>query len=550
MLICANQSSGQSLNLKVEGNTAAEIKIIDSVGYVSRFKNYLNLEKELSSLKNKLLRIGFIDTSIENITKENDSLYTANLNLKNRINRIRIHYDSLFNKDLLKLFNFTQKENHFEVNIFELEKTLDILNSKIAEEGDPFSSLQLINIDKLNSKLLVADLKVISNQKRRIDNIVIKGYEKFPKSYIKRFLKLKTGKTFNLNEITNKVELLEDIRFASKIRDPEVLFTKDSTTLYLYVEKTRTNNFDGFLGFGTNENTNKIEFDGYLDLRLINNLNYGETLNLFYKSDEIDQQTFRIDADLPYLFGSPIGLQLGLNIFRKDTTFSNAKQYAKINYQINSQHRIGAGVSSTSSTNLLENDTSILNDYTSNYYTLSYNFIKPQYYDPLFPINFRFDLSSGFGNRENNLSNQSQSVFNVDAFKIFNLNPNNSIYTRINGAILTSDDYLDNELFRFGGINSIRGFEENSLVANLYGILNTEYRYRLSNSVYVHSVFDAAYFENQITDSKEKLFGFGFGLGLLTNSGLFRLNYSSGKSENRPFKLSDSKVHVSLTATF
>ncbi|NRB58379.1 MAG: hypothetical protein HRU50_00390 [Winogradskyella sp.] len=550
ILIWANQSFGQSLNLKVEGNTAAETKIIDSVGYVNSFKNYLKLEKELSSLKKKLLRIGFIDTSIEHITKENDSLYTANLNLKNRINSIRIHYDSIFNKDLLKLFNFTQKENHFEVNIIELEKTLNILNSKIAEEGDPFSSLQLININKLNSKLLAADLKVISNQKRRIDNIVIKGYEKFPKSYIKRFLKLKTGETFNLNEITNKVELLEDIRFASKIRDPEVLFTKDSTTLYLYVEKTRTNNFDGFLGFGTNENTNRIEFDGYLDLRLINNLNYGESINLFYKSDEIDQQTFRIDTDLPYLFGSPIGLQFGLNIFRKDTTFSNAKQYVKMNYQINSQHRIGAGVSSTSSTNLLENDTAILNDYTSNYYTLSYNFIKPQFYDPLFPVNFRFDLSSGLGNRENNLSNQSQSVFNVDAFKIFNLNPNNSIYTRINGAILTSDDYLDNELFRFGGINSIRGFEENSLVANLYGVLNTEYRYRLSNSVYVHSVFDAAYFENQITDSKEKLFGFGFGLGLLTNSGLFRLNYSSGKSENRPFKLSDSKVHVSLTATF
>jgi len=116
--------------------------------------------------------------------------------------------------------------------------------------------------------------------------------------------------------------------------------------------------------------------------------------------------------------------------------------------------------------------------------------------------------------------------------------------------MLSSDDYLDNELFRFGGINSIRGFEENSIAANLYGVINTEYRYRLSNSIYVHSVIDAAYFENQLTDSKEKLFGFGFGLGLLTNSGLFRLNYSSGKTENRQFKLSDSKVHVSLTATF
>ena len=66
----------------------------------------------------------------------------------------------------------------------------------------------------------------------------------------------------------------------------------------------------------------------------------------------------------------------------------------------------------------------------------------------------------------------------------------------------------------------------------------------------MHSVLDAAYFENSLTDAKEKLFGFGFGFGLLTNSGLFRLNYSSGKTENRQFRLSDSKVHISLTATF
>ena len=141
-------------------------------------------------------------------------------------------------------------------------------------------------------------------------------------------------------------------------------------------------------------------------------------------------------------------------------------------------------------------------------------------------------------------------MLNLETYKIFNLNPKNSIYTRFNGSLLSSDNYLDNELFRFGGINSIRGFEENSLVANLFGVINTEYRYRLSNGLYVHSVLDAAYFENSLTDAKEKLFGFGFGFGLLTNSGLFRLNYSSGKTENRQFRLSDSKVHISLTATF
>ncbi|MBF8150366.1 hypothetical protein ITJ86_10700 [Winogradskyella sp. F6397] len=540
----------QSIHLTVIGENDTSTKIIDTIGYTETFTSYNDLQSEINLLKGKVIRKGYIDTSTEKITKLNDTLFKAHLILGHRINRIRVYFDSTFNVELLKSLNYNIRDGYFELHINELESNLENLNSKIAEQGDPFSTLQLINISKLNSELLSANLKVVANQKRRIDKILIKGYEQFPKSYLKHFLKLKTGKSFNLNAIKEKVELLNELRFASKIKAPEVLFTQDSTTLYIYVEKTRTNNFDGFLGFGTNENTNKIEFDGYLDLRLINNLNYGETLNLFYKSDEIDQQTFNVDADLPYLFGSPIGFQVGLNIFRKDSTFLNAKQYAKINYQVNAQHKVGVGITSTTSTNLLENDTDILNDYKSNYYTLHYNYMKSQFYDALFPINFWFDFSSGFGNRTNDLEKQQQNVFTLDTYKIFNLNNKNSFYTRINGATLTSDNYLDNELFRFGGINSIRGFEENSLVANLYGVLSTEYRYRLSSNIYVHSVLDAAYFENKLTDSKEKLFGFGFGLGLLTNAGLFRLNYSSGKTENRQFKLSDSKVHLSLTATF
>lgn len=549
-LIFSNQSIGQSINLKILGESNEKTSIIDSLNYSKSFDDYISLLNQIERLKTKLTKHGYIDTSIESITKQNDSLFEAKLYLGDKVNRIRIYLKSNFKETYPNLINNTKGEDYIDLEITELESYLDNLNAKVAELGDPFSTLQLINLSKLKPNLIIADLKIVSNQKRRIDNIIIKGYDKFPTSYVKHFLKLKTGKSFNLNAIKKKVELLNELRFASKIKDPEVLFTQDSTTLYIYVEKTKTNNFDGFLGFGTNESTNKIEFDGYLDLKIINNLNYGETLNLFYKSDEIDQQTFKVDADIPYLFSTPIGIQVGLKIFRKDSTFLNANQYAKVNYQINTQHKIGIGISTTNSTNLLASDTDILNDYTTNYYTLQYNYTRTQPLDPLFPINFWFDFSSSFGHRDNNLGKQKQSVFSFDTYKIFNLNNKNSIYTRLNGATLTSNDYLDNELFRFGGINSIRGFEENSLVANLYGVINTEYRYRLSNSIYVHSVFDAAYFEHKLSNNKEKLFGFGFGLGLLTNAGLFRLNYSSGKSESRPFKLSDSKVHLSLTATF
>ena len=71
--------------------------------------------------------------------------------------------------------------------------------------------------------------------------------------------------------------------------------------------------------------------------------------------------------------------------------------------------------------------------------------------------------------------NHKQNL-DLETFKIFNLNDKNSVFIRLTGATLNSESYFENELIRFGGINSIRGFEENSLTANLSSVINTEYQ--------------------------------------------------------------------------
>ena len=188
-------------------------------------------------------------------------------------------------------------------------------------------------------------------------------------------------------------------------------------------------------------------------------------------------------------------------------------------------------------------------DYNSSFYTASFEYLD-RTSDFLFPIKSYFLIESGFGKRKFNNGDQDQTTIKFKTNKIFNLNDRNSLYLNVNGDIILSDSFLFNELKRFGGINSIRGFEENSLYASLYSVINTEYRYSLNRSIYIHSIIDGAYFEDDINQIKEKLFGFGFGLGLLTKAGLFKLNYANGFVENQPFKFSNSKIHISLNAFF
>ena len=115
---------------------------------------------------------------------------------------------------------------------------------------------------------------------------------------------------------------------------------------------------------------------------------------------------------------------------------------------------------------------------------------------------------------------------------------------------MSSDTYLTNELYQFGGINSIRGFGENSIDASFYSVLNTEYRYQFNNNMYLHSIIDLAYFENQNIDLKEKLYSFGFGIGLKTSPGILKFSIANGITENQDFNFSNTKFHISIRSEF
>ena len=541
----------QNIELRLMGTNNEETRILDSLGYKKYHKTFVSLNDELDKTTSKLNTSGYLQHLLLNFKKTNDSLYQATYQLNSRVKLIRVaDPDNLIPTKTAKSFSVIEYPAFVDIPVSQLESLLKKINSDMADKGQPFSTLQLTNFKAVNDSVLSASLSTSRSKLRTIDKIVLKGYEAFPKSYIKRNLKLKAGQQFNLTEIQRKSRRLKNIRFAKEIKSPEVLFTNDSTILYIYVEKVKQNIFDGFLGFGTNETSNKLELDGYLNLSLNNNLNYGESFELFYKSDENEQKTFDASLSMPYLFGTPVGVSVHLNIFKRDSSFINTGQHLKLNYQFSSLIEASIGFNTTSSSNLLDITTSQIEDYQSNFYMAGLNYKDRDADNRMFPIKNQLQLITNFGSRSTDDFEDDQIHLILNASTIFNLNDRNSIYTRVTANYLDSENYLENELPRFGGINSIRGFEENSLLANTYGVLNTEYRYLVNSNLYVHSVIDAAYFENELSDQKNKLFGFGFGFGLLTNAGLLKLTYATAKTENQKIQLNDSKVHLSLVAIF
>jgi hypothetical protein len=208
------------------------------------------------------------------------------------------------------------------------------------------------------------------------------------------------------------------------------------------------------------------------------------------------------------------------------------------------------GYQSAESSDIKNINTSSLSDFNNSFITSTFEFVDFKSDDLLFPERSNYSLKIGTGKRDSKFQNNTQIFGSLNLRHNFYLNSKNVIHLKSQNFYLQSEEYIINELYRFGGINSIRGFNENSLQGTVFSSLMTEYRYVLSSNIYVHSIIDYGYYQDQTSKTKDNLLGLGFGFGLLTKNGLFNLIYANGSTKNQAIKLSNSIVHISLKSTF
>lgn len=545
-------AEAQDLYLEINTSTPLSESLKDSLEIGVTFRDYSSLQKEADSLQYRFHYMGFIEATLESLQKKNDSTYTAHYILGEKYRYLKIYYKpgQFSKKELLQITNEVEDE-HIILSFAAVEPSLVKLNSLKTTGGNAFARIRLSEFRKEGPDVIAANLFLDEGAVRQVDSIAVKGYEKFPKSFLKHYAGIKKGKPFNRIRLNKQNDVLNSLGFVNTLKAPEVLFRKEKTTVFFYLEKRNHNLFDGILGFATNEETNRLQFNGYLNLELNNNLNFGEQLLVNYKADGNEQQNFRARTKLPYLFGSPLGAELELKIFKRDSTFVTTDQIARATYQITPPSSAYVGYKASESSNLLDEALAgnAVEDYAAKFFISGLQFVKTQN-DLLFPAKTNIALDAEFGTREFSSNKEDQTRLSLWAATIFELNYNNSIFIQNNTSVILSDTFLTNELYRFGGINSIRGFNENSIDATLFAVINTEYRYRFSQGFYLHSIIDVGYFENEINQLEQQLYSFGIGLGLLTKTGLLKFSFANGIFENQNFNFSNTKIHLSLTSRF
>lgn len=548
----------QNFYLKISGSTEQESKTLDSLNYKTKHKNIKSIYDETKNTSIRLSKIGFINNKIIETKQINDSTYNSIITLNELIKEVHIYIGT----NIDTYYSENKKQDTIIIPYNEIENFLNqqIINAE--KKGYALSKIKLDNIKSKNS-IIFADLNFKSEKKRTVNSIILSQTnpnekEYFPKGHLKQLNKKYLHQTFNQEIIKELYDDINTFEFISQTKYPQILFTQDSTKIYAYIEKRKANTFDGYIGFSNNENK-KTTLNGYLDISLINTLHAGEQFSLYWKSDGNQQKTFNTKIEIPYIFKSPIGLKAQLNIFKQDSTFQNTKTSIDLGYFLNYNSKIYFGYQSTESSDIQNTNNSTISDYKNSYITSTIEYKKIDYLNNLSPKKANLNFVVGYGKRntsnEPETANPSKQLYlNTNLSYNLELNKKNYIFLNSQNLYLKSKNYITNELFRFGGLNSIRGFTENSLQANFTSMILTEYRYVVSNNLYINSILDYAIYQDQTNTSNPKkinnLTGIGIGTTIQTPNGLLKINLSNGGSNIRELQLFNTIVNICYNVKF
>lgn len=525
----------QDLSLKLSSKNKNDALILKKIKHQNKHKDTISIQLELQKVSSYLKNKGYFTNTLDSIKKDKTN-YIGYFSLKDQIDKINLNIPP----NLFYLFNDLESRV-ISISVEDIESTLLNLSKKLDVEGKSFSKIQLKNI-VVKKKILFANLDIKQSKKRIINKVIVKGYKNFPKSFLKNHFNLKKDITFNQKKIIEISNSSKNIQFIEEIKPPEVLFTKDSTKLFLYFKKKPNNSFDGIVNFTSKENGGVL-FNGNIDLKLNNILNKGEKFELFWNSIAEERQEFKLSTKIPYVFNSRFTPKISFSIYKQDTTFLNTKFNSELFFNINPRTQIALIYSSESSENLNKDINNTIETYNNSFLGFSFFYRTPKN-DFFFNDKFFLEIKPTIGKRTTDLNSTNQFKIEGSTSYIWDLNLRNSIYIKNTTGYLNSASFLDNELFRIGGANSIRGFNEQSIFTNSFTYFNIEYRYLTSNKSYLYSIADLG------RATSNNLIGVGLGYCFSKANSFININSLVGSNNNSKIQLSNIQLTLSFTSFF
>ena len=527
------------------------------------------LDKLVSQQLNRLYELGYLAAS-------NTIFYTSKKKAEvhfyvNQVFKMAHLSQGNVSDEILNNVGFDSES--FNNRPFSHHKLVRLLNGILhyaENNGYPFAAIRLDSIS-ITSSDVEAGLNYQSGPMIVFDSLFLTGYDKVKTKFLMTHLGIYNGKPYEeklINEISNRIKLLS---FIDLSEDPDINISDGKCDIYLDLVQNKVSLLDGILGILPNgKNGESLLITGQLNLDLKNLFSSGKRLAIEWQSYDANSQLLDVLYFHPNLFRTPVNIQGDFYLLKQDTTFINRELALELSLLSKNSNKIGFRTELISSrlisTYGLEDVTQLPEntDYNLNYYGLNYTINKFNNFN--LPSQGWGMLLTGSVGQKKIIENQSLSSDIYDdielnsiqfrlageAEKFWSVYKNIIFRTKVSGGYLNGDNLFQSDLFRIGGLRTLRGFTENQFYASAFGIANLEFRAMFSQDTYFMIFFDQSALseDNDATNEIQFPFGAGTGFSFSTDAGVFNFVFAMGKSKNQPFGINYSKIHFGYISRF
>ena len=550
----------------------------------SDYSNWIDLENEkyfnsvADTIRNRIVfnlrENGYYNFRIDSIKlffSEDSQSVSLSIELEEGnptyINEIFVQNLDSLESQLVNEILYLFKDSPFVVS--ELENSFSEVLTYFENNGFPFTSINIESLyffydDEQDENLVDIYLDLSKNQVSNIDTIVINGNSKTKDYVITRELRINKGDVYSQSTINNMPTKLNRLHFFETVQTPKYYFnSKDKGVLQIDIVEKGTNFFDGIIGYIPPSNDNE---DGYITgLANVNLRNlFGTGRAISFKWSKLDRHSQELELKYlePWIFGLPFNIDLYLFQRQQDTSYVQRTLNGNIEFLATESFSSALIFSQdfTIPTNPDKNGFTVFNSTTIN---TGLNF-KYDSRDDIFVPTKGIYILNAYKYSAKTLNGPEQYISdttntNPDQFRIeLDLLLFKSFFTRhipfigLHGRELRGDDIEISDMYRFGGNNTLRGYQENQFAANRVLWTNIEYRYLIGRYSYAFIFTDIAYYKRdelplqQIPEFSATKVGYGIGITFETGLGMLAVSYALAQEDN----FNQGKIHFGLIGEF
>ena len=552
-----------------------------SVASKQGFNNYPDAYAYLRKLVPDLQEQGFLAASIDSVYKT-DSTIDAWIFVGQQYKWANLSLDKI---PTALLTNANLKKKDWNNQIIS-PKRLAMLSEKLLvyceNNGYPFASTKFENIVRQQDGLH-ADLTLDRSRLIHFDTLIVTSEIDISRDFLQRYLGITQGDLYNESQLRLVSKRLKELPFLQEGQPWRMDFTVAKNELRIDLKERKANQLNGLIGLQPNTvETGKFMLTYDILLGLKNALGYGESIAATLQSLQYKSPRFHADVTVPYIFGTPFGIEGSFDLFKRDSAFIrvsfeggikyqlNAADYFKISYQTFSNRIVTADVNFVQLNKRLPDNLDISTrgagvefymdrtDYKLNPHkgwqakvSASGLLRNVKKNEAIIGINDAsgFDYESLY-----DTVNVNKYQYRLMASLNYHIPLLKSMVFKVayNGGYISGNNLFLNELYQLGGFKLLRGFDEQSIFANQYHIATFELRVLLGQNSYFYIFNDDAFIATQYRNIKKEDYpvSLGGGITLENKSGIFNIALGLGKRSGESFQFRQARIHFGYTAYF